>query len=35
MGERLVEHYGRVLAEVILDALEFPLDRLARSLTPR
>jgi creatinine amidohydrolase len=29
MGERLVEHYGRALAEVILDAGEFPLDRLS------
>jgi len=29
MGERLVEHYGRVLAEVILDAGEFPLHRLS------
>ena len=28
MGERLVEHYGRILAEVILDARDFPLDRL-------
>lgn len=28
MGERLVEHYGRVLAEVIRDARRFPLDRL-------
>lgn len=31
MGERLVEHYGRALADVILDALDFPLDRLSRS----
>jgi len=28
MGARLVSHYGAVLAEVILDALAFPLDRL-------
>lgn len=35
MGERLVEHYGRVLADVILDALEFPLDRLAPPPCPR
>ena len=28
MGGRLVEHYARVLAEVILDARDFPLDRL-------
>jgi creatinine amidohydrolase len=28
MGRRLVEHYGRALAEVILDARDFPLDRL-------
>lgn len=28
MGKRLVEHYGRALAEVILDARDFPLDRL-------
>jgi creatinine amidohydrolase len=29
MGERLVEHYGRILAEVIMDARDFPLDRLS------
>jgi creatinine amidohydrolase len=29
MGERLVEHYGRVLAEVIMDARDFPLERLS------
>jgi len=29
MGERLVAHYGRVLADVIRDARDFPLDRLA------
>lgn len=29
MGERLVSHYGQVLAEVIQDAREFDLDRLA------
>ena len=28
MGRRLVDHYGRALADVILDAREFPLDRL-------
>lgn len=28
MGERLVRHYGGVLAEVIRDAADFPLDRL-------
>lgn len=28
LGARLVSHYGNVLAEVILDALAFPLDRL-------
>ena len=28
-GRRLVDHYGAVLAEVILDAREFPIDRLA------
>jgi creatinine amidohydrolase len=28
MGARLVRHYGRALAEVILDAHEFPVDRL-------
>ena len=28
MGARLVSHYGAVLADVILDALAFPLDRL-------
>jgi len=27
-GQRLVAHYGRVLAEVIQDARAFPLDRL-------
>ena len=30
MGARFVEHYGRVLADVILDARDFPLDRLSR-----
>jgi creatinine amidohydrolase len=29
MGERLVEHYGRILAEVVMDARDFPLDRLS------
>ena len=29
MGERLVEHYGRALADVILDARDFPLRRLS------
>jgi len=29
MGERLVEHYGRMLAKVIREAGAFPLDRLA------
>lgn len=29
MGARLVEHYGRILAEVIMDARDFPLDRLS------
>ncbi len=29
LGARLVEHYGRVLAEIIQDTLEFPIDRLA------
>ena len=28
MGARLVSDYGAVLAEVILDAVAFPLDRL-------
>lgn len=28
-GQRLVEHYGAVLAGVLQDALDFPLDRLA------
>lgn len=28
MGARLVRHYGRILAEVIMDARDFPLDRL-------
>lgn len=35
MGERLVEHYGKVLADVIQDALAFPLDRLAPPPAPR
>jgi creatinine amidohydrolase len=35
MGERLVEHYGRALADVILDARDFPLDRLAPRPTAR
>ena len=30
MGARLVDHYGRILAEVIEDALAFPLDALTR-----
>jgi creatinine amidohydrolase len=30
MGERLVEGYGRVLADVIRDTKEFPIDRLER-----
>jgi hypothetical protein len=29
MGERLVTHYGGVLADVIRDAQAFPLDRFA------
>jgi creatinine amidohydrolase len=29
MGARLVEHYGGILAEVIMDARDFPLDRLS------
>jgi creatinine amidohydrolase len=29
MGKSLVEHYGRVLAEVVMDARDFPLDRLS------
>jgi creatinine amidohydrolase len=29
MGERLIEHYGRALADVILDARDFPLRRLS------
>ncbi len=33
MGERLVRYYGAVLAEVILDAADFPLDRLVRAGT--
>ena len=28
-GRRLVDHYGAALAEVILDARKFPMDRLA------
>lgn len=31
MGARLVEHYGRILAEVILDARDFPRERLRRA----
>ena len=30
IGARLVRHYGQVLAEVLLDAADFPIDRLAR-----
>jgi creatinine amidohydrolase len=30
LGRRLVEHYGRALAEVIRDTRAFPLERLAR-----
>lgn len=30
IGARLVEHYGRVLAEVLRDARRFPLDRLVQ-----
>lgn len=33
MGQRLVAHYGRVLAEVILDARDFPLARLGPGRT--
>ena len=33
-GRRLVDHYGAALAEVILDAREFPIDRLADFFTP-
>ena len=29
MGERLVRHYGQALADVLLDAADFPLERLA------
>jgi len=29
LGERLVQHYARILSEVILDAGEFPLERLS------
>lgn len=29
LGARLVAHYGQVLADVVRDAREFPLDRLA------
>jgi len=29
-GARLVEHYGRILADVILDAADFPLERLGQ-----
>ena len=29
MGERLIEHYGRALADVLLDARDFPLGRLS------
>jgi len=29
MGARLIEHYGRALADVILDARDFPLGRLS------
>jgi creatinine amidohydrolase len=32
MGGILVQHYGRALAEVILDARDFPLDRLSRGV---
>jgi len=32
-GERLVEHYGRALADVILDARDFPLHRLSRGIS--
>jgi creatinine amidohydrolase len=35
MGARLVEHYGRILAEVILDARDFPLARLRPGPGPR
>jgi creatinine amidohydrolase len=28
MGARLLEHYGRALADVIVDARRFPLERL-------
>ena len=31
LGERLVEHYARALADVILDACEFPIDRLGNA----
>jgi creatinine amidohydrolase len=31
VGARLIEHYGRCLAEVVQDARAFPLSRLARS----
>jgi creatinine amidohydrolase len=33
MGERLVNGYGRVLADVILDTKEFPIDQIKRSGT--
>lgn len=34
MGARFVEHYGRILSEVILDARDFPLDRLSMAGVP-
>lgn len=34
-GARLVAHYGRALADVILDAREFPLERLGPGRDPR
>lgn len=35
LGARLVAHYGRALADVILDARDFPLDRLAGDWSDR
>lgn len=35
LGERLAEHYGRALGDVITDAARFPLERLAVDPSPR
>jgi creatinine amidohydrolase len=32
LGERLIDHYGRALAEVILDTREFPIDKLGEAI---